>query len=68
MLHISTKVAEIKFHSGDLEQAEQGFKWSIEKLEKKIEAQKEDSDLLELWGLTKDRWVCSNNSVGKPKT
>lgn len=55
MLHISSKIAEIKFQSGDLEQAEQGFKWTIEQLDKKIEEQKEDSDLLELWGITKDR-------------
>lgn len=55
MLHISSKIAEIKFHSGNLEHAEQGFKWTIEKLEKKIGEQKEDSDLLELWGITKDK-------------
>lgn len=55
MLHISSKIAEIKFHSGDLEQAEQGFKWTIEKLDKKTDELKEDPDLLELWGITKDK-------------
>lgn len=55
MLHISTKIAEIKFHTGDMEQAEQGFKWTIEKLDEKISELKEDSDLIELWGITKDK-------------
>lgn len=55
MLHISSKLAEIKFHSGYLVQAEQGFKWTIEKLDEKIEELKEDSDLLELWGVSKDK-------------
>lgn len=55
MLHISVKIAEIKFHIGDLAQAEQGFKWTIERLDEKIEKQKEDSDLLELWGVSKDK-------------
>lgn len=55
MLHISSKIAQIKLQSGDLQQAEQGFKWTIEKLDKKIEEQKDDSDLLELWGITKDK-------------
>lgn len=55
MLHISSKLAEIKFHSGDLAQAEQGFKWTIEKLDEKIVELKEDSGLLELWGVSKDK-------------
>lgn len=55
MLHISSKIAEIKFHSGDLVQAEQGFKWTIEKLDEKIVESKDDSDLLELWGVTEDK-------------
>lgn len=55
MLHISSKIAEIKYEFGELEQAEQGFKWTIEELDKKINESKEDSELLELWGITKDK-------------
>lgn len=55
MLHISSKIAEIKFHSGDLASAEQGFKWTIEKLDQKLGELKEDSELLELWAITKDK-------------
>lgn len=55
MLHISTKIAEMKLQSGDYQQAEQGFTWVIEKLDKKMDEQKEDSELLELWGITKDQ-------------
>lgn len=55
MLHISSKIAEIKYELGDLEQAEQGFKWTIEKLDKKLIEHKDDSELLELWGITKDK-------------
>lgn len=55
MLHISLKIAEIKFHSGDLASAEQGFKWTIEKLDKKLDELKDDSELLELWGISKDK-------------
>ncbi|XP_037051738.1 tetratricopeptide repeat protein 19 homolog, mitochondrial [Bradysia coprophila] len=57
MLHISSKIAEIKFHSGDLASAEQGFKWTIEKLDKKMVEPKDDSELLELWGITKDNYA-----------
>lgn len=55
MLHISSKIAEIKFHSGDWPSAEQGFKWTIERLDKKLNELKDDTELLELWGISKDK-------------
>ncbi|KAJ6645803.1 Tetratricopeptide repeat protein 19 like, mitochondrial [Pseudolycoriella hygida] len=65
MLHISGKLAEIKFQSGELAQAEQGFKWTIEKLDQKLAETKEDSELLELWGISKDNYAQLLMTLGK---
>lgn len=54
MLHISSKIAHMAKLQGNLEKAAQGFKWTLDKLEAKLKTVKDDPDLLELWGLTKN--------------
>lgn len=54
MLHISSKIAHMETLQGNFEKAEQGFQWTLSQIEKQIERLKNDSDLLELYGLTKD--------------
>lgn len=54
MLHISAKIAHMAEMAGHLDKARQGFEWTIKKLEQQLQQNGEDSDLLELWGLTKN--------------
>lgn len=54
MLHISSKLALISTQKGLHDQAEQGFVWTLERIEAKLKATPDDADLYELLGLTKD--------------
>lgn len=54
MLHISSKIAHMETLQGNFEKAEQGFKWTLNHIEKQAERLQNDPDLLELYWLTKD--------------
>lgn len=54
MLHISSKVASIEHSLGNMDVSKQGYIWTLEKIEKKLQTMPEDKDLFELYGLTKN--------------
>lgn len=54
MLHISSKIAHMAHLQQHFEKASQGFLWTLGKIEEKMKAAKDDEDLVELWGLTKN--------------
>lgn len=54
MLHISAKIAHLCHFQGNLDKASQGFQWTLEKLGEKVQRFKDDTDLRELYGLTKN--------------
>uniref|UniRef100_A0A336LP89 CSON009544 protein n=1 Tax=Culicoides sonorensis TaxID=179676 RepID=A0A336LP89_CULSO len=54
MLHISAKMAHICHFSEKLDQAMQGFEWTLEKLKEKLKKYDDADDLWELYGLTKN--------------
>lgn len=54
ILHISLKIAQIAESLLQQEKATQGYEWTIQQLEKEVEAHKNDADLYELLGLAND--------------
>lgn len=54
LLHISAKIAHMAEQAGQLDKAKQGFEWVINKLEERMKTAKDDPNLKELWGLTKN--------------
>ncbi|XP_055544047.1 tetratricopeptide repeat protein 19 homolog, mitochondrial [Wyeomyia smithii] len=54
MLHISSKIAHLSQLQGHLDKAVQGFEWTLAKLEEKLKLVGEDSEIRELWGITKN--------------
>ncbi|XP_053695787.1 tetratricopeptide repeat protein 19 homolog, mitochondrial [Sabethes cyaneus] len=54
MLHISSKVAHLSQLQGQLDKAVQGFEWTLAKLEEKLKLVGEDTEIRELWGITKN--------------
>lgn len=57
MLHISSKISHMEALQGNFEKAKQGFLWTLDMIEKQTERLKNDADLIELFGLTKDWYV-----------
>lgn len=51
ILHISLKLAHMAHIQGNLDKAQQGFEWTITKIEKNIKNRPDDKDMQELWGL-----------------
>lgn len=54
ILHISSKIAHMSQLQGELEKSFQGFTWTLHRLGKLVESMPEDTDILELYGLTKN--------------
>ncbi|XP_063233876.1 tetratricopeptide repeat protein 19 homolog, mitochondrial [Bacillus rossius redtenbacheri] len=54
VVHISLKIADIFTKRREPSKAENGFKFCVENLEKKIDAGVDDEDTLTLWGMTLD--------------
>lgn len=54
MLHLSAKMAHLCHFQGKLDKALQGFQWTLEMLEKKVQQFKDDKEVLELFGLVKN--------------
>lgn len=54
ILHISSKIAHMSQLQGELEKSFQGFTWTLDRLAKLVKSTPEDTDILELYGLTKN--------------
>ncbi|TDG43895.1 hypothetical protein AWZ03_009701 [Drosophila navojoa] len=54
ILHISSKIAHMSQLQGDLVKSFQGFQWTLQRLAKLVKEMPENSDVLELYGLTKN--------------
>ncbi|KAL7740953.1 hypothetical protein ACLKA6_014105 [Drosophila palustris] len=54
ILHISSKIAHMSQLQGELEKSFQGFTWTLDRLGKLVKSMPEDTDILELYGLTKN--------------
>ncbi|EDW63694.1 tetratricopeptide repeat protein 19 homolog, mitochondrial isoform X1 [Drosophila virilis] len=54
ILHISSKIAHMSQLQGELEKSFQGFTWTLQRLAKLVQEMPQDSDILELYGLTKN--------------
>ncbi|XP_023170280.1 tetratricopeptide repeat protein 19 homolog, mitochondrial isoform X1 [Drosophila hydei] len=54
ILHISAKIAHMSQLQGDLVKSFQGFTWTLQRLAKLVKELPENSDVLELYGLTKN--------------
>lgn len=54
ILHISSKIAHMAHLQNNFDKANQGFIWTLQKIEEKLKKVQNDPDLVELWGLTKN--------------
>lgn len=64
IVHMSTKIAHMAASQNHIEKALQGYQWTLGKIESNLKF-KEESELYELWGLTKNYYAQALMQAGR---